>query len=79
MPSKPVILCVGSLEAEADSRLGTRTEDYDTVTRSRRTGKELERVSHHETHDDRRSSLYEDAAKKLAARVKAELGLGAIE
>jgi hypothetical protein len=71
----PTILCVGNFDAEADSSLGTRTDNYDMVTKNKRTGKEVGRTHHGDTHDDRKSALFEDASKKLSERVKADFGI----
>jgi hypothetical protein len=57
----------------------SRAENYDLVTRNKRTGKELKRESHTDTHDDYKSALFDDASKKLAERVKAELGVAGID
>jgi hypothetical protein len=73
----PTILCSGSFEPTADSSLGTRTDNYDTVTTNKRTGKEVGRVSHTDTHDDYKSALYVDAKKQFTARMKAELKINA--
>lgn len=75
----PTILCSGTFDAGADPSLGTRSSDYDVVTKNKRTGKEVKRESHHDVHDDRKSALYDDAKKKLTAHVKAELGINGLE
>jgi len=71
------IVCKGTFEANADPNLGTRTENYDLVTKDKRTGKELARERKSDTHDDRKSALFNDAMGKLRARMKAELQLDA--
>jgi hypothetical protein len=71
----PTILCSGNFEASADTSLGTRTDNYDTVTTNKRTGKEVGRVSHTDTHDDYKSALYSDATKKLTERMKTDFGI----
>jgi hypothetical protein len=69
----PTVLCSGSFDVTADASLGSRTDNYDVVTTNKRTGKEVGRVSHTDTHDDYKSALYMDATKKLAARMKTDL------
>lgn len=71
----PSIVCRGTFEAEADSSLGTRTDNYDLVKKDKRSGKEISRESKSETHDDRKSALYADGTAKLRAHMKAELQL----
>jgi hypothetical protein len=75
----PTIVCSGSFVADADTSLGTTTDNYDSVTTNKRTGKEVKRVAHRDTHDNYKSALYLDAKKKLETRMKAELGINAIE
>jgi hypothetical protein len=69
------IACSGTFDAYADPSLGTRASDYDIVTKNKKTGKEVKRETHHDVHDDRKAALYNDARKKFAAHMKAELGL----
>jgi hypothetical protein len=78
-PAAPVVLCSGTFRASADPSLGTRTESYDLVTKNKRTGKEVGRTSHTDTHDDRKNALYVDAHGQFAARMKSELGIPALE
>jgi hypothetical protein len=69
------ILCSGTFDANADPKLGARSDDYDIVTKNKKTGKEVKREAHHDVHDDRAAALWADANKKLAAHMKAELGI----
>jgi hypothetical protein len=78
-PATPAIVCAGTLDATADSSLGTHTDNYDSVTTNKKTGKEVKRVTHNDTHDDRKNALFLDGQKKLAAHVKTELGLNGLE
>ena len=45
-PATPAIVCAGTLDATADASLGTHTDNYDLVTTSKKTGKEVNRVTH---------------------------------
>lgn len=79
-PATPTIVCAGTFTPSSDPKLGdAHTEEWITITKNRRTGKEIKRESKTVTSDPRRDALYKDAIAQLALRMDKELGLTNIE
>lgn len=76
----PTVVCTGTFTPTSDPALaGAHTQEYVTITKNKRTGKEVKRETSSVTTDPSRAALYDDAKAQFATRMQKELGLSGIE
>lgn len=76
--AKPKIVCAGSFQPNADPDAeGPTTKEYVKTTKNKKTGKVIKTEKVTVNSDAKGASLWSDARKQLAARMKEELGLAA--
>ena len=79
-PAAPTIVCTGTLTPTSDPSLsGAHTQEYVTITKNKRTGKEVKRENSSVTSDPARAALFKDAETQFAVHMQKELGLNGIE
>jgi hypothetical protein len=78
--SKPKIVCGGSFTPSADPNAeGPTTKEYIKTTKNKKTGKVISTEKVTVSSDAKGASLWSNARKQLAARMRDELGLAADE